>query len=104
MTGRAPPEDFELQKDYALNFFLAKNFDIEAKWKSAATEWQKSRELATSNIEIVYTWVHEARVWMNAKSYDRAVVCLEEALKINPNSTRAKTLLGKIAEERTAAK
>ena len=91
----ADPEDFELAKDYAVNFFAAERFGIQADWGKAAAAWRRSRELARTDDERFYTWLNEARVSLFDSRADHAVSCLEEALRIRPQSIPAQRLLEK---------
>lgn len=102
-AAKAAPEDFELQKDYAFNFFLAENFGVSAKWKTAAVAWQQSRELTEKKEELVYAWVSEGRVCINAGLYDNAEACFNEALRLSPDSTRAKGLLEEVERKRISS-
>lgn len=102
-AAKATPEDFDLQKDYAFNFFLAENFGVAAKWKTAAVAWQRSRELTEKKEELVYAWVSEGRVCINAGLFDNAVACLNEALRLSPDSTRAQGLLEEVERKRISS-
>ena len=99
-AAKVSPDDFELQKDYAFNFFLAENFGVEAKWKQAAVAWQRTRELTVKDEALFYTWINEGIVWTNDESFDNAITCLKEALRINSNSDRAKNLIEDAEQKR----
>ena len=96
---KASPADFELAQDYAVNFFAAENFGIEADWPAAAKAWQQARTLARDRTDSFYTWLNEARVWVRAKDKTKALGCLKEALKIKPDSEAAKKMLADIEKE-----
>lgn len=87
------PTDYLLQQDYAVNFFAADRFGVTPDWKSAAKAWQHARESATALDQVFYTWLNEARVWLEIPDYEQAVACLKEALKILPNNDVAQKLL-----------
>ncbi len=87
------PTDYELAKDYAVNFFAGEEFGVEVDWKDAADAWKQVRPLAPSEVEKFYSWLNEARAAMRAKDKERARACLKEALTISPNSGPAITLL-----------
>lgn len=90
------PEDFELAEDYALNFLAAENFKVEADWEAAAAAWQRARGLTQAPDKVFNAWLNEARCWSKAGEAERAVPCVEEALKILPDSAPAKQLLEKL--------
>ena len=90
------PDDFSLRKDYAMNFFAAVNFGVKANWRTAAKAWRDAREIAPNETESFGTWLNEARVWIKQPSYSKAEKCIEEALKIHPDSDAAKRLLEKV--------
>jgi len=102
-AARLAPEDFELAQDYAVNFFAAENFGVEADWRKAATAWQQARPLGRNDVEVFFTWLNEARVWIRAGHADKALPCLHEALAIRPESSLAKQLLVKIEGRRAGA-
>ncbi len=90
------PDDYDLREDYAVNFFAAENFDVEADWKEAAAAWAAARKLARNQTEEFFTWLNEARVWIEREDQKRAEPCLEAALAIMPQSRVALQLLEKI--------
>ena len=87
------PTDYELQQDYAVNFFAAENFGVKADWAEAAKAWQTARAQATQLDQVFFTWLNEARAWLQIPNHAKASICLQEALKIVPDSQAAKTLL-----------
>lgn len=87
------PDDYQLAEDYAVNFFAAENFKVEADWEEAAKAWQRARPLAKREDRVFFTWLNEARAWGRAGKNDLAVPCVQEALKIVPDSAPAKQLL-----------
>ena len=97
------PDDFELVQDYAVNFFAAESFGLDADWTKAAEAWQRTRPLARTSAEIFFTWLNEARVWMRAGDKEAAAGCLKEALNIMPDSPVAQRLLRKVEEDGAAA-
>lgn len=97
------PQDFEMLRDYALNFFVAENFGATADWTAAAKAWQQTRELARKDDAIAYTWVYEARAWIRKGNNKEAQRCLREALAIEPSSEVVKELLAKINQAAAAA-
>lgn len=93
------PQDFELAQDYAVNFFAAEEFKAKPNWKEAAKAWQATRALARNPDETFYTWLNEARVHVRGKSWTQAQACLDEALRIRPDSQVAQKLLDDIEKE-----
>ncbi len=93
------PDDYELRQDYAVNFFAAENYGVEADWKEAAVAWSAAREKARNQTEEFYTWLNEARVWIEHDDTKRAEPCLDAALAIIPESGVALSLLKKVQEQ-----
>lgn len=89
------PADYELQQDYAVNFFAAARFGAKVDSKTAAAAWQEARKRATELDEVFFTWLNEARVWLAVPDYERAIPCLKKALEIVPSSEVAQRLLAK---------
>lgn len=90
------PDDFELCKDYALNYFTAFQFGLPVDGKKSAQAWRIARKVARNNDEIFYTWLNEGRAWLSVKKLDNARQCLLEALKIKPDSEITKNILMQI--------
>ena len=88
--------DYQLAEDYAMNFFAAERFDVEADWAKAAEAWQRARPLAGRADRTALTWMNEARCWIRAEKPQQARPCLEEVLKIVPESAVAKQLIDSI--------
>ncbi|HNR36288.1 MAG TPA: tetratricopeptide repeat protein [Candidatus Hydrogenedentes bacterium] len=86
------PDDFDIVQDYAVNFFAGGDFGVKINWKDAAKAWQDTRAIARTDEERFYAWLNEARVWIRAEDRSRAAACLEEALRIRPDSAVAKKL------------
>ncbi|HOV60043.1 MAG TPA: tetratricopeptide repeat protein [Candidatus Hydrogenedentes bacterium] len=87
------PRDLALQRDYALNFFLAENLSSKPDWKAAAKAWSKVREVARRPDDLFNAWLNEGRVWLRAEQVDRARKCFEAALAIRPDSQVARGLV-----------
>jgi tetratricopeptide (TPR) repeat protein len=94
-AAKLAPDDLEIVQDYAVNFFAAENFGVEADWSDAAKAWQKARACARENDDIFYTWLNEGRVWIRENNTKRAAECLQTALTLRPDSDVAKRLLEK---------
>lgn len=92
-AAKYAPEDFQLQQDYAVNFFAADRFGEKANWKKAAQAWEKARPLATTREQRFYTWLNEARVWIADGKDANAIRCLEEAQRLIPDSEVVQKLL-----------
>lgn len=95
-SAELAPNDFEILKDYALNFFVAFQFNQPFDGKSCVLAWQKARKVARNNDEVFHTWVNEARAWLAIGKLKDAKKCLTEALKIKPDSEIVKDILKKI--------
>ena len=87
------PDDYPLLADYALNFFRGEQMGIPVTWGDAAAAWQKAREYVRNKDELFYTWLNEGRVWIRAGQKPKAVACIQEALKLFPDSKVAQNLL-----------
>lgn len=102
-SAELAPGSYPLTKDYAQNFFVAENFQVEADWRAAAEAWQRARQCARHRDDEFFTWLNEGRVWLRARDNERAVQCLQEALKINPGSQPARNLLDTAQKDLGAA-
>ncbi len=87
------PTDYDLLSDYATNFYAAENFGVEANWHEAAQAWARAREYAGRPDREFNTWLNEARAYIRLDNREQAIRCLEEALRIVPDSDVAKRLL-----------
>lgn len=94
-AARFAPEDFDVLQDYAVNFYAAENFGVEADWKEAAMAWKQARTKARTKMDIFYTLLNEGRAWIRAEQWEKAVKRLEEALEKRPESAVVKGLLEK---------
>ena len=74
--------------------FLPAN-GLKSKWigKRVQKPGKKTHALARTVDENFNSLLYEARCWMRAKSFSPAIKCLEEALKIRPESEVAHSLL-----------
>ncbi len=90
------PDDFELAKDYALNFFTAVQFNLPIDGKKSAVAWQNARKLARNSDEVFYTWVNEGRAWLSIGEIKKARESLVEALKIKPDSAVVQNIISQI--------
>ncbi|HOQ90767.1 MAG TPA: tetratricopeptide repeat protein, partial [Candidatus Hydrogenedentes bacterium] len=87
------PRDLSLQRDYALNFFLAENLSSKPDWKTAAKAWANVRRIARRKDDLFNAWLNEGRVWLRAENPDQARKCFEAALQIYPDSEVARGLV-----------
>jgi tetratricopeptide (TPR) repeat protein len=92
------PADFDIVQDYAVNFFAAENFGVEADWEAAAETWKKVQAIARTENERFYALLNEARAWMNGKLPKNAVAPLEAALALQKDNVVAQQLLAKARE------
>jgi tetratricopeptide (TPR) repeat protein len=93
------PDDYDLQEDYAVNFFAAENFEVETDWQTAARAWQTARAQARNSDELFYTWLNEARAWSRAGNWAQAEACVTEALSMRPESAAAQTILESVQQQ-----
>jgi len=89
------PNDFDIVQDYAVNFFAAENFGVEADWKAAAQAWQKAQAIARTEDERFFTLLNEGRARLNGGDTKGAVVPLEGALAMKKDSAVTEQLLVK---------
>lgn len=89
------PDDYEMAMDYAVNFFAAENFGVQADWAKAAKAWEAARKLARNQHDVFYTHLNEARVWIEAKNWAKALPALEAARAIEPDSVIVQELIEK---------
>lgn len=94
------PDDFDLARDYAMNFFAAENFDVKAKWKDAVAAWERARALARDDAERFNAWLFEGRACIAAGDKANARICLDEALKLQPESPVAKKLMEDLSSDK----
>jgi tetratricopeptide (TPR) repeat protein len=94
-AAKLAPEDFDLQQDYAVNFFAAGNFEIAGDWKRCAKAWQTARAKARNDVDRFYTHLNEGRAWIRAGDGEKALESLRAALKLRPDSrVTAKLIAG----------
>lgn len=89
MSARAAElasDDFQVVQDYAVNFFAAERFGVEANWRAAADAWKQTRALADSPGDVYFTWLNEARAAIEGGMAERAAACLAEARTFQPDS------------------
>lgn len=91
------PDDFDLLQDYAVNFRAAERFGVKADWRAAAAAWQRARARARNKDQEFYTWINEARVWIDHGDKSKARACLEQALAIRPDSGPAQELMVRVS-------
>ncbi len=96
------PDSYPLVSDYALNFYRAQQLNLPVDWEEAAKAWQNTRTVARDDVELFSAWLNEGIAWVNAGKPKKAEKPLEEALKINPGSDRARRYLAQAREGRSA--
>ena len=92
------PNDFELLRDHAMNFFLAEKFKVNADWRKAARAWQLAQEHARNEAEKFNCKLNEARVHIRGGDKEKARACLEQAEAIMPGSPVVQNLLNSLAD------
>ncbi len=95
-AAKYAPDDFQIVQDYAVNFFAAENFGVEADWKEASEAWQRAWALARTDDERFYSLLNEARTWKRAKQNEKSAAALDRALALRPDSDVAKRLLEEV--------
>jgi len=93
--------DYDLQRDYAAALSAAEDFGVRADWTQAAKAWRRARELAWNNRGRYAAWVNEGRAWMRAGKPEKAVVCLHEARRYEPDSAEVAELLQELETSET---
>ncbi len=89
------PKDFDVVQDYAVNFFAAENFGVEADWKAAAQAWQKAQAIARTEDERFFALLNEGRARLNGADANGAIAPLEAAIALKKDSAIAEQLLTK---------
>jgi len=92
-AARLLPEDYEVLRDYALNFFRGEDFNVHVNWKDAAKAWQTVRLKARTDAEIFNAWLNEARVHKSNNDKKQAMKCLDSAQAVWPDSPVVKQLI-----------
>lgn len=87
------PDDLDLVQDYAVNFFAAENFDVEADWKAAAEAWDRVLALPLAPVQRHFGLLNKARVMIRMGNLEAAIPLLEESLTLEPGSEAAANLL-----------
>lgn len=91
------PADHQLQEDYAVNFYAASNFGINADWKEAAKAWERARVASYRDEDLFFAWLNMARVNTMIGDWAEAMRCVDEAIKIipdNDSALRVKEMIG----------
>ncbi|MCK5862669.1 MAG: hypothetical protein KAH38_09295 [Candidatus Hydrogenedentes bacterium] len=87
------PGDFEVLRDYALNFFTGEDFEIKVNWNDAVKAWQAARSKAKTDAELFNTWLNEARAHKRNDNKEKTMECLDAAQSIWPESSVVKQLI-----------
>ena len=90
------PDDFELARDYALNFFAGDRMQATVDWPKAAQAWERANTLAPSTTMRFQTWLYQARAHIRSENHDAAEKALLAALEIYPDNELAQELLQKV--------
>jgi tetratricopeptide (TPR) repeat protein len=94
-AAKYAPDDYEIVKSHANNFYVAEDFGARPNWNTAAKTWQKVVELAEIDDDIFHARLNEGRTWIRAGQSQKAKSTLEAALKIVPDSRVAQQLYEK---------
>ena len=92
-AAKYAPRDYEIVKDYALNFFAAEKFDVEVDWKDGAGAWRQARTVGRNDNERFYCHLQEGRAWIRAEDWARALAALIEARTFEPDSIVVQKLI-----------
>jgi tetratricopeptide (TPR) repeat protein len=95
-AAKFAPDDFELQKDYATNFYAGENFGVEVDWTKAAAAWEATYALAKQPRERFFARLNEGRCWIFAGNTVSAIEALEAARAIDPTSQIVLTTLAEL--------
>jgi tetratricopeptide (TPR) repeat protein len=97
LAAEQAADDFQLVQDYAVNFFAAERFGVEANWQDAADAWKQTRALADSPGDVYFTWLNEARAAIEGGMAERAAACLAQARALRPESPAIDALEEKVS-------
>lgn len=89
------PGEFDFIQDYAVNFYAAENFGLEADWEEAARAWQQAVERARTESEQYYALLNEGRAWLQAGRPQEAIAPLEQAVELRDENGVAQRVLAK---------
>ncbi|NLO33853.1 MAG: hypothetical protein GX117_10950 [Candidatus Hydrogenedentes bacterium] len=92
------PHDYQILRDYALNFFLAEDFESLPDWTKAASAWHAAGKHAPNKMEQYNTLLYEARAHIRGDNKTEAQRCLLEADKLLPNNALVQELLLKVKQ------
>lgn len=95
-ASRLAPNDYELARDYALNFFAGDRMQATVDWPKAAQAWERVHILAKSGTMKFQALLYQARAYIRAENSSGAENALVAALKIMPENQVAKDLLEKV--------
>lgn len=87
LAVKSTPGDFSLWESYGWIFIYAEDrFGVKPDWSEAVKVWGQARDYAQNNKQTAKTWLWEARAHRAAGNQEKALVCLQEVIKINPKS------------------
>lgn len=92
-AAKYAPDDYEIVKDYAMNFFAGANFGIEVDWGQGAEAWVQARALSRNAQDRFYCHLQEGRAWIRADESARALASLNEARAFEPDSVVVQNLI-----------
>lgn len=100
-ASKLAPDDLELARDYALNFFAGERMQASVDWEKAANAWEHVYAIATTEDTRFQAQLYKARAHIHGKEYDAAEASLQRAIEIHPSSGVAKDLLREIRALKT---
>lgn len=92
-AAKYAPDDYDIVKDYALNFFAGENFGVDVPWNEGAKAWIQARNLARTEAEQFHCHLQEGRAWIKAGESARALAALNEARAFEPGSAVIQKLI-----------
>lgn len=92
-AAKYAPGDYDIVKDYAMNFFAGANFGVEVDWDKAAEAWDQAGNLARDAPERFHCQIWEGRAWIKAGEWARALAVLNEAHQFKPDSEVVQKLI-----------
>jgi tetratricopeptide (TPR) repeat protein len=98
LTTKLCPNDYEILRDHAMNYFLSEDFGVPPDWGKASKAWESTRLHARTNTERFNALINEGRIYMRKGDKRRAKECLEQANTILPDNPTLKLLLEEVTK------
>ena len=98
-AAKYAPDDYDIVKDYAMNFLAGANFGVEVKWDESAEAWFQVRKLARNEDERFFCQLQVGRSWIKARKWALALAALNEARTLGPDSVVVQNLIDETEEK-----